>query len=548
MAESQNNTQQNGTAKNTLKQWFVTGAKPLAAQYWAWMDSYWHKSESISITAIANLAAILASKADADQLDHKADKDAANIDPQLWKQKLGVGELPLNIATIDYVFPNGEEMAGNAYKKVDNPGDGKTYLLKIDGTAVDADTFGKNLGNSNLTQSAENRTYNQNGKTLTFTGGTFNVQGETDFHNTTQKFSGVTDKSADVTYNFLMGLNANGFAAKVDGKTIFNNIPALLTDQEKTNWKTAMNGGWTTNTMSVALINPIVVQKIDVIQYVTLLGANLNMNPASFTVEIVDTSGVNVVALIPNSQVQLQTNGLSLIFYYNFKNLPIGSYKIRLWNGVAYYTSSISFQVLNASQIYPVDKSQISWTFDFITKSTGGSYTDYSESFGSILLGSKVLTNTGVPYIGNNNVDIASALSSSLMVDGSPLTYNDNFYLELEFTSNHNASGHIGGISYENNVSMISNFSHATVYYYETKWKMLPQNLGLWEQSNIIMKFVIVKTGNLITAVMSSSGGVVVGSSSSSSSSEVRLKLIKRMFDGDTDQKTSMMLINGYKF
>ena len=142
--------------KNTLKQWFVTGAKPLQAQYWAWLDSYWHKSEAISINNIENLSEILVNKADADQLALYAKRDASNIDVPTWKTRLGVGELPPNIGTIDYTNSEGFSYVGNAYKKVEQPNDGKTYLLKIDGTAVDGDTFGKNVSNSYLT-STEHR-------------------------------------------------------------------------------------------------------------------------------------------------------------------------------------------------------------------------------------------------------------------------------------------------------------------------------------------------------------------------------------------------------
>lgn len=36
----------------TLKNWFVTGAKPLQAQFWDWLDSYWHKSEMIPSSSV----------------------------------------------------------------------------------------------------------------------------------------------------------------------------------------------------------------------------------------------------------------------------------------------------------------------------------------------------------------------------------------------------------------------------------------------------------------------------------------------------------------
>jgi hypothetical protein len=41
--------------KNTLRGWFLRGMKPLESQFADWIDSYWHKSEKISMTAIIDL-------------------------------------------------------------------------------------------------------------------------------------------------------------------------------------------------------------------------------------------------------------------------------------------------------------------------------------------------------------------------------------------------------------------------------------------------------------------------------------------------------------
>ena len=133
-----------------------------------------------------------------------------------------------------------------------------------------------------------------------------------------------------------------------------------MTDAQKTEWKTAMNGGWTTNTMSVALILPPIVDKQDRNYWLTLKGANLNLNPASFSVEIIDSTGATVIATVPNAQVQLYTNGTDLVFYYNFKDLAIGDYKIRLWNGVSYYVTSVTINVVTA--LTPVSLYGLTWT------------------------------------------------------------------------------------------------------------------------------------------------------------------------------------------
>lgn len=49
--------------KTTLKAWFTHGKKPTAAQFAAWMDSYWHKDESLPTTAVEGLDNLLDEKA-----------------------------------------------------------------------------------------------------------------------------------------------------------------------------------------------------------------------------------------------------------------------------------------------------------------------------------------------------------------------------------------------------------------------------------------------------------------------------------------------------
>ena len=53
------------TEKNTVKNWFKTGLKPTQSQFWAWMDSWWHKDEKIPLKAIDDIEDILNAKAEA---------------------------------------------------------------------------------------------------------------------------------------------------------------------------------------------------------------------------------------------------------------------------------------------------------------------------------------------------------------------------------------------------------------------------------------------------------------------------------------------------
>lgn len=55
---------ENITEKNIIKSWFKRGLKPLEAQFHAWMDSYWHKSEKIPTSSVENLETVLNNKAE----------------------------------------------------------------------------------------------------------------------------------------------------------------------------------------------------------------------------------------------------------------------------------------------------------------------------------------------------------------------------------------------------------------------------------------------------------------------------------------------------
>ncbi len=57
------------TDKTTLKSWFKNKLKPTQEQFWAWMDSYWHKSEQIPSSQISGLDNLLAGVATTEQVD-----------------------------------------------------------------------------------------------------------------------------------------------------------------------------------------------------------------------------------------------------------------------------------------------------------------------------------------------------------------------------------------------------------------------------------------------------------------------------------------------
>lgn len=50
------------TALSILKGWFKTNSYPTQAQFWSWMDSYWHKDDKIAADSIGGLQELLDQK------------------------------------------------------------------------------------------------------------------------------------------------------------------------------------------------------------------------------------------------------------------------------------------------------------------------------------------------------------------------------------------------------------------------------------------------------------------------------------------------------
>lgn len=85
------------TNKNILKNWFLTGLKPTQAQFWAWMDSYWHKDELIPQSSVSNLATILNAKAERAQFEaHLVDESAHPTKENKSEKGIPNGYTPLD--------------------------------------------------------------------------------------------------------------------------------------------------------------------------------------------------------------------------------------------------------------------------------------------------------------------------------------------------------------------------------------------------------------------------------------------------------------------
>nr|WP_314751428.1 hypothetical protein [uncultured Capnocytophaga sp.] len=145
------------TPISTLKRWFANFKKPTQEQFWAWLDSYWHKSEKIPMDTIDGLENAIRGTASADQLrNHLTDSQAHQ---ELFATKVDK-EAGKGLSSNDYTNEEKRTNQANAKKRVVNltvTGDvDKIITLTFaDGTALqapftDKDTLPENLADIKL--------------------------------------------------------------------------------------------------------------------------------------------------------------------------------------------------------------------------------------------------------------------------------------------------------------------------------------------------------------------------------------------------------------
>lgn len=535
---------------NTILSWFQTGDYPTQDQFQQSWSSFWHKYDKLPMSSIINLESSLQNKVDKSIYNaHLTSSDAHSttlakldgsnlnyLNVQVWKDVLGVGELPSNIALID---DPANSLQGNVWTKsqsnalylllADFVVSGKiradkiealglTELISVTETSLSAFItnnanyqFEKNdfiaipngSGNFNLyiykggsktvstnylptgltnitiamVEGLQNaldskldkpsgngsffvnrngtvssyRIINPSSNYLLFWNGTdftssdiYNIAGKYGIGTTspTEAFhinngrirskAMVLDENNETlinqitTYNRkLLFTDSTGTKKTIltieDLPTEFMALPSKLSDTQKTTWKTEMNGGWSTGTISVGSILPAVTPYQDAPTWVTLRGANLNLNPANFSITVLSNVGV-ILATIPNSQINL-INGTELSFYYNFYALGVGNYKFRLANGIATYDTGFSLKI--ADNIIQVPIGSINWGEK--------SYNDFDSPIQSAIGGNvhfKVDANQ--KPIADENVTVYKVKAlDSLVFENS-----DNFYVEMNLAYN----------------------------------------------------------------------------------------------------------------
>jgi len=89
-------------SRETIKAWFKRGMKPLESQFAAWIDSFWHKDDTIPIGSVDQLPNILASKADASMVSNAIADAMQNLQvPDASLQQKGVVRLANSLGESD---------------------------------------------------------------------------------------------------------------------------------------------------------------------------------------------------------------------------------------------------------------------------------------------------------------------------------------------------------------------------------------------------------------------------------------------------------------
>ena len=218
--------------------------------------------------------------------------------------------------------------------KLNKPTENATnqYVILGDGSTTPKGDLGKNFANTDLVVTS-NRKHT----------GTASVEFGFPFtcSNASICYSGLLDKSADATYNQLLGVDSNGYTAKV-GLNAVTNAMSKSSDAQKNAFRLASRKSDETYSVGQprvdTILPPVIDNTKDYIQYVTLVGINLfvnNAHPSTSSVSIVRYKDINnqlipeETHIIDNYQVY-QTNQSILSFGIDYSLFPTGYYKVKV--------------------------------------------------------------------------------------------------------------------------------------------------------------------------------------------------------------------------
>ncbi|MGV0922411.1 hypothetical protein [Empedobacter tilapiae] len=475
------------TEKSTLKNWFRSKLKPTQGQFWAWMDSYWHKGEKLPINTIDGLGEAVDGKAPLVHYhDQYATNDAtslSNENVEQWKKKLDVDNLQFNDQAIsltneyvDFGLTNVSKQAqfnqaiyesnASKLKEPTYEGDSKEYpyLVGIDAEGysakIQSGDIGKNFANTDLVVTT-NRKHT----------GTASVELGFPFicSNASVRYSGLVDKSADATYKNFIASDSSGNLGKISNAyNILLNTFSLMNSTQKLTLMKLMNGQYSSGQITTNLIiTPIVFKQElsnDGVTIVRIIGANLLIDPDTSYVRIkeigntsnfsscffVNNISTELVVYVPNSFLQ---SGTDYIFEikHNLQLHTTSSYLSCIANAVEYDLSLLNYTTNNAE--FNVTNPVIKTVIDPVTKTisnsqirklTNHSDVDYNQ------IAQKIYTNSFASntedFVINFDINWGFSTSGSEVTEGIEDMYGIANYIVDNTVNNNIQKGFITGI------------------------------------------------------------------------------------------------------
>ena len=321
----------------------------------------------------------------------------------------------------------------------------------------------------------------------------------TNWTDPSQRFSGLLDKSADATYNQLLGVDATGNLAKV-GLNAVTNAMAKSSDEQKDAFRLASRKsteGYSIGVPRVDYILPnLIANNKDEITYVSVVGLNLLLNLQDCEVKLINT-GTNQEYLVSVIQTLAQTSSM-FSFGFNFFNKPVGDYRIFVRNGVHTNIDTTVFTLVESVSTEPL-------AVNFNKYFKEGLSEAYKNTF-----------TTGVNYISKNrdtqalgNIPIADFVSQTPIV----IDAQKDFVFTCLFTINTSASGYLGDAQLGLTQGFVENIYNTVQYGVKYNFVSLISSLtnktlvtGLLN-SNKQIQIQIIKRGSMLS-IVTSVGGV----------------------------------------
>ena len=310
------------------------------------------------------------------------------------------------------------------------------YVVGEDGNGnsarLPAGDLGKNFFNSDLSNTtARNHTMNA--------GVTVNTLGNP------HTLSGLPNKNADIAnFRKVRVQNTSGLDAVVDSKNLLTDGVTSMSDAEKDAWRLAQrktNETYSTGQPRIDYILPFIVKRETFIQYVSLIGLNLFVNPLNTVIKLVNIATL-VEYDVANNTISVNVNDTGkLQFSLNFSTIPVGVYKIKLIHSNLQNIDNTTFEVVDNINSIPIN-----CTWDSL-KSTDSRFSHYT----AITSANSVNQKTPVTSGADSQTVITEVIKSSPILTA--IQAAGNWVIQLKLTHNKNNSywgGYKIGISNSN--------------------------------------------------------------------------------------------------